>query len=38
MRGALVTKKSKKIGNHKSVFEYSCFNGKQVLERVNVKV
>ena len=31
-------KKVKKLGNHKSACDYSCFNGKQVLERVHVKV
>ena len=34
---ASATRKSK-IGNRKSACEYSCFNGKQVLERVDVKV
>ena len=31
-------KKVKNIGNGKSACDYSCFNGKQVLEGVHLKV
>ena len=31
-------KKVKKKGNRKSACDYSCFNGKHILERVHVKV